>query len=54
MRQVFDSVTDVSLWLASQGFFVTLLLVLIPYAIISFPVQYLDPAPTPEARVRKQ
>ena len=40
MRQVFDSVTDVSLWLASQGFFVTLLLVLIPYAIISFPVQY--------------
>jgi hypothetical protein len=40
MRQIFDSVTDVSLWLASQGFFVTLLLVLIPYAIISFPVQY--------------
>ena len=35
MRQIFDSVTDVSLWLASQGFFVTLLLVLIPYALLS-------------------
>src|SRR5471030_386888 len=40
MRQIFDSVTDISLWLASQGFFVTLLIVLIPYVVISFPVQY--------------
>ena len=40
MRQVFDTVTEVSLWLASQGFFATLLLVLIPYVIISFPIQY--------------
>src|SRR6185295_14657781 len=40
MRQIFDSVTDVSLWLASQGFFITLIIVLVPYALISFPVQY--------------
>ena len=40
MRQVFDSVVEVSLWLASQGFFVTFIIVLIPYAVITFPVQY--------------
>ncbi len=40
MRQVFESVTDVSLWLASQGFMVALLVSLIPYALITFPVQY--------------
>ena len=40
MRQIFDSVTDVSLWLASQGFFVTLIVSLIPYLLIAFPVQY--------------
>ena len=40
MRQVFDSVTDISLWLASQGFLVTLVIALIPYTLITFPVQY--------------
>ncbi len=40
MRQIFDTVTEVSLWLASQGFFMTLILVLIPYVLIAFPVQY--------------
>ena len=40
MRQLFASVTDVSLWLASQGFFVALVIGLIPYLLISFPVQY--------------
>lgn len=40
MRQIFDSVTEVSLWLASQGFFVALLVSLIPYALITFPLQY--------------
>lgn len=40
MRQIFDSVTDMSLWLASQGFFVALLVSLIPYLLIAFPVQY--------------
>ncbi len=40
MRQIFDSVTDVSLWFASQGFFITLILALIPYALITFPIQY--------------
>lgn len=40
MRQVFESVTDVSLWLASQGFMVGLLVCLIPYLLITFPVQY--------------
>ena len=40
MRQIFESVTDVSLWLASQGFFVALVIGLIPYLLISFPVQY--------------
>ena len=38
--RIFDSVTDVSLWLASQGFFVALIIALIPYALITFPVQY--------------
>src|SRR5450631_719415 len=40
MRQFFDAVTDVSLWLASQGFFVAFAIALVPYALISFPVQY--------------
>ena len=40
MRQLFDTVTEISLWLASQNFFVCLLAVLVPYAIIVFPVQY--------------
>lgn len=40
MRHLFDTITEVSLWLASQNFFATLLLVLIPYVIITFPVQY--------------
>jgi hypothetical protein len=40
MRQIFDWVVEISLWLASQGFFVALLIILIPYALISFPVQY--------------
>ncbi|MEO7725623.1 MAG: hypothetical protein ABIS45_00025, partial [Burkholderiales bacterium] len=40
MRQVFDSITEMTLWLASQGFFVTLLFVLIPYVILAFPIQY--------------
>ena len=40
MRQIFESVTDVSLWLASQGFIVTLMIVIIPYFLIAFPVQY--------------
>lgn len=40
MRQIFESVTDVSLWLAAQGFFVALIIGLIPYLLISFPVQY--------------
>jgi hypothetical protein len=39
MRHLFDTITEVSLWLASQNFFATLLLVLIPYVIITFPVQ---------------
>ena len=40
MRQLFDTVTEISLWLASQNFFVCLLAILVPYAIIVFPVQY--------------
>jgi len=40
MKLVFEHVTDVSLWLASQGFLVTLLITLIPYLLITFPVQY--------------
>jgi hypothetical protein len=40
MRQIFDSVTDLSLWLASQGFFVALAIALIPYVLLTFPVQY--------------
>jgi hypothetical protein len=40
MRHLFGWITDISLWLASQNFFATLLFVLIPYAIITFPVQY--------------
>ena len=40
MRQIFDSVTDISLWLASQGFMVALLIALIPYLLITFPIQY--------------
>lgn len=40
MRQLFDTVTEVSLWLASQNFFVCLLAILVPYAVITFPVQY--------------
>ncbi len=40
MRHLFDTISEVSLWLAAQNFFTTLLLVLIPYVFISFPVQY--------------
>jgi hypothetical protein len=40
MRQLFDSITDVSLWLATQGFFPALAIALIPYLLIAFPVQY--------------
>jgi hypothetical protein len=40
MRHLFDTITELSLWLAAQNFFVTLLLVLIPYVFISFPIQY--------------
>ena len=40
MRLIFDSVIDVSLWLASQGFIVALLVALVPYLLIAFPVQY--------------
>ena len=40
MREVFETVTDVSLWLASQGFIVALAIILIPYLLISFPLQY--------------
>ena len=40
MRQLFDSITDVSLWLASQGFFPALAISLIPFALIAFPIQY--------------
>jgi hypothetical protein len=40
MRQVFESVTDISLWLASQGFIWALLISLIPYIIITFPLQF--------------
>lgn len=40
MRQLFDTITEISLWLASQNFFVCLLFILIPYAIITFPLQY--------------
>jgi uncharacterized membrane protein len=40
MRHVFDTVVEISLWLASQNFFAALLLILIPYVFISFPVQY--------------
>ena len=39
-RIVFDWVTEGSLWLASQGFFITFLLVMIPYLVITFPVQH--------------
>jgi len=40
MRQLFDSITDISLWLATQGFFPALAIGLIPYLLIAFPVQY--------------
>jgi cytochrome bd-type quinol oxidase subunit 2 len=40
MRIVFDSVTDLSLWMASQGFLVAFLITLIPYALITLPIQY--------------
>jgi len=40
MRLVFDSMTDLSYWLASQGFLTAFLVTVIPYAIITFPVQY--------------
>src|SRR4051812_22334370 len=40
MRNLFDSITGISLWLASQNFFVCLLFILVPYAVITFPVQY--------------
>ncbi len=40
MRQLFESITDVSLWLATQGFFPALAIALIPYLVIAFPVQY--------------
>lgn len=40
MRHLFDTITEISLWLASQNFFVCLLFILIPYATITFPVQY--------------
>src|SRR3982751_930015 len=40
MRHLFGWITDVSLWLASQNFFETLLLGVLPYAILSFPIQY--------------
>jgi hypothetical protein len=40
MRQVFDSVVDISLWLASQNFFVAFVITMVPYVLISFPVQF--------------
>ena len=40
MRQVFDMVTEISQWLAAQGFLVALVLTLIPYLVITFPVQF--------------
>jgi len=40
MRQVFDSVTELSYWLASEGFFVALAITLIPYILITFPLQH--------------
>ncbi len=40
MRTLFDSITEISLWLASQGFFVTFLMIMIPYLVITFPVQH--------------
>lgn len=40
MRHLFDSITDVSLWLATQGFFPALAISLIPYLLIAFPIQY--------------
>jgi hypothetical protein len=41
MRQLFDTVVEVSLWLASQGFIVALAITLVPYLLIAFPVQAL-------------
>ena len=38
-RIFFDWVAEISLWLASQGFLVTFVVVLIPYLFITFPVQ---------------
>lgn len=40
MRPIFDSVTEISQWLAAQGFMVALSITLIPYLLITFPVQY--------------
>ena len=40
MRSLFETITEISLWLASQNFFVCLLFILIPYALIAFPLQY--------------
>jgi len=40
MRQIFNSVSDLSLWLAAQDFFVVLAIALIPYVLITFPIQY--------------
>jgi len=40
MRQIFNSVSDLSLWLAAQDFFVVLAIALIPYVLITCPIQY--------------
>jgi len=39
MRQLFESITDVSLWLATQGFFPALAVILIPDLVVAFPAQ---------------